>query len=381
MSTKTIPQSTCAVRLTPPGRGAVATVLIAGPRAIDFADALFAPRSGRALALEPWGTIRFGRWGKTPGEEVVVTALDPTRVEVHCHGGSAAPQAVLDSLVALGCKPFQWQAWLEATGTQAIRAEALSALAAARTERTAAILLDQYQGALKRMCGQIELRLSAGDLAAARALMGELVDRAPLGLHLTEPWKVVLAGPPNVGKSSLINALVGYQRAIVHDAPGTTRDIVTASASLAGWPVELADTAGLRTTSDPLEAAGVELAEARLASADAIVLVFDIRQAWDEQAERTIARWPAAIVVYNKSDLAPLERDRRPPGICTSAMHGGGIAELERAIVERLVPIEPPAGSAVPFTFRQIQCLQAVSAAISRADAAAALVLIGQLLG
>jgi tRNA modification GTPase len=378
---ETLPQSTCAVRLTPPGRGAVATVLVAGPRAVEFASALFAPRCGRALGQEPWGTIRFGRWGHPPGEEVVVAALGSNRVEIHCHGGLAAPQAVLDSLAALGCEPVDWQTWLVTTDATPIQAEALSALAAAPTERTAAILLDQYHGALERAGEEIAQRLAAGDLAAARILVADLLDRARFGRHLTEPWRVVLAGPPNVGKSSLINALVGFQRAIVHDAPGTTRDVVTAAASLAGWPVELADTAGLRSTADRLEAAGVELAESRLAAADAIVLVFDIRQGWDEPAEQLVARWPGAIVVYNKSDLAPLGRDPRPAGICTSALAGHGLGQLEQAIVERLVPIEPAAGVAVPFTARQVECLQSLSAALVQTDTAAALGVLRELSG
>ncbi len=190
---------------------------------------------------------------------------------------------------------------------------------------------------------------------------------------------VVLAGPPNVGKSSLINALVGYPRAIVHDAPGTTRDLVTAPAALAGWPVELTDTAGLRLTDDPLEAAGVELAQARLSSADTIVLVFDIRQPWDETAKRLTARWPAAIVVHNKSDLAAPGLDWRPEGICTSATTGHGLGELERAIVEHLVPVEPSAGMAVPFAGRQVECLQHIAAALVRSDTVGALALLAQL--
>ncbi len=207
---------------------------------------------------------------------------------------------------------------------------------------------------------------------AAQTLAAALVERSRLGRHLIQPWKVVLAGPPNVGKSSLINALVGYQRAIVHDAPGTTRDVVTAVTALDGWPVELADTAGLRTTADPLETAGVALAEERLAAADAIVLVFDRRAPWDDAARQLAARWPQASVVLNKSDLAPANCPVPSTAICTSAATGQGLAELQQAMVARLVPAEPGAGLAVPFTPRQIACLQDVVAVLERADGPAA---------
>src|SRR5690606_16577637 len=91
----------------------------------------------------------------------------------------------------------------------------------------------------------------------ARRRLAALVDRAPLGLHLTRPWHVALAGAPNVGKSSLLNAVLGYGRAIVFDQPGTTRDVLDAVTAIDGWPVRLTDGAGLRESVDALEAAGV----------------------------------------------------------------------------------------------------------------------------
>jgi tRNA modification GTPase len=381
MPTQKTDRSTLAVLLTAPGRGAVATVLVAGPRAIEVTAELFSPHVGNWPGPDPWGKVRFGRWPGPQGEEVVVAALGPTQVEVHCHGGLAAPQAILRSLAERGCEQLDWQSWLAASDTDPIRTEARQAIALARTERTAALLLDQLQGALARACREITQRISQSDRVSARTIVAEILRRAPLGRHLTEPWKVVLAGPPNVGKSSLINALVGYGRAIVHDLPGTTRDVVTAAASFGGWPVELSDTAGLRSTGDPLEAAGVELAASRLPGADAIVLVFDIRQPWDEDARRLIARWPAAMVVYNKADLASLPADGRPAGLCTSAVEGRGLSQLEQAIEKKLVPLEPAAGTAIPFTSRQVDCLEQIAAVLELPDGASALAFLEQLCG
>ncbi len=126
---QTSSQSTAAVLLTPPGRGAVATVLVAGPGAIDIVAALFSPHSGFWPGPDPCGKIRFGRWQQAQGEEVVVAVLDPLRVEVHCHGGLAAPQAILGSLAARGCELPDWQSWLAADLSDSIRAEAVQALA------------------------------------------------------------------------------------------------------------------------------------------------------------------------------------------------------------------------------------------------------------
>ena len=103
----------------------------------------------------------------------------------------------------------------------------------------------------------------------------EMLQFRDLGLHLTTPWRVVLAGAPNVGKSSLMNAIAGYQRAIVSPTPGTTRDVVTVTTAIDGWPVQLADTAGLRETQDELESAGVALADAAIGEADLVIVVSD----------------------------------------------------------------------------------------------------------
>ncbi|MBC8876190.1 MAG: 50S ribosome-binding GTPase [Planctomycetes bacterium] len=177
-----------------------------------------------------------------------------------------------------------------------IAAEARIALAAARTERTAAILLAQYRGALEAELTAIVALLENEETDAAADRLRRLERYADFGKHLTTPWRVVLTGHANVGKSSLINAILGYERSIVFEQPGTTRDVVTATTAIDGWPVELADTAGLREGGDAVESAGVRLARERLAAADVVVAVFDRTHRWCPVSAGLCQVWPGAGV-------------------------------------------------------------------------------------
>lgn len=366
------------VLLTAPGRAAIATLLVAGPQATEIVGRLFQPAGKKPLGEQPLRRIVFGRWPsgtvseEIVAEEVVVCRMAEDRVEINCHGGVAAPRAIASSLVAAGCEEVDWRTWTRETLADPLAADAEIALADAPTERTARILLDQRCGALRRQFDSIREQTLLGDAAAALRLVEELLARAEVGLHLLQPWRVVLAGRPNVGKSSLINALVGYERAIVHEAPGTTRDIVTALTALDGWPVELADTAGLRAGEEPLEAAGIELARRQAAEADLLILVFDRSEAWSAEDESLVQAWPAALLVHNKCDL-PAAAGPRPPGIELSAQSGAGLAELARAIVARLVPGAPKSGEPVPFLGKHVELLERLKQPLAAGDCEGAL--------
>jgi tRNA modification GTPase len=251
--------------------------------------------------------------------------------------------------------------------------EALAALASARTERTAAILLDQFSGALRRAMDDLKGLLADRRAPAADALLTRLRSLEPVGRLLTQPGRVVLIGQTNVGKSSLLNALVGYGRAIVDAAPGTTRDVVAASVVLDGWPVELADTAGQRTATDELESRGTELARLQAAAADVVLLVCDRSQGWSAADVALAAEFPRAVLVHNKSDLPRADDPLlRPTGIAVSALTGDGIDQVARAVVVRLVPALPQAGEAVPFAPRHWHALRQAQEAVWRGDLALA---------
>ncbi len=156
----TVTKSTVAVAETAAGRSAVAVVRVAGPRALRAVGECFLPAGRQPLAESPAGVIRFGRWLTPEGEEVVVcrrksghSGGDSQVVEIHCHGGTAAVAAVMRSLVERGCHEEPWTRSIERSAPSRVTAEAQVALRQAITERTAAILLDQAEGALELRCG------------------------------------------------------------------------------------------------------------------------------------------------------------------------------------------------------------------------------------
>ena len=370
------------VQLTPPGRGAIATLLVEGPNAAGLVETGFCLAGGRPLGSYPLRQIVFGQFrvGEHPGEHVVVCRRSEESVELHCHGGHVAVARIRDGLIQAGCRAMRWQDWVAEQAPDPIAAGARIALADARTERTAAVLLDQYHGALRRAVQSIEQALGRGDARAAAGQLDALVARADLGRHLVQPWRVILAGSPNVGKSSLINALVGYRRAIVHPTAGTTRDVVAASTAIDGWPLELADTAGIRQAGRSVERSAIELARRQLGRADLVLLVFDTSQPWSEADRELLESRPDAMVIHSKCDL-PAHRDpSRPEGLATSALAGEGIAALIGAIAVRLVPDPPAPGAAVPFTADQIEFLEAAARAVARNDLRSARSALGSLL-
>lgn len=352
-------------RLTPPGRGAICVLAVEGPGAITDVGDLFRPASGRGLETFQPRRVIFGRFGPEPGEEVILRLHGPDSLEIHCHGGQWAATRIETLLARRGWRPASWRQWLARTQPELVRRHAVEALAEAPTRQTAAILLDQLQGALHRAIARIDHALAEGHLARAQTELETLLELAPVGLHLVTPWRVVLAGPPNAGKSSLLNALAGFPRAIVHPQAGTTRDVVTLLTAIEGWPVLLCDTAGLRPPEHPLESAGVGRAYEEIAQADLVIAVFDATVPWQQQ-EPMLRRMPRPLVVHNKVDLVGIPRPERAPGVWTSAVTGEGLEELLGAIARRLVPRPPEPGQALPFTPHQVAALRSALEAAAR---------------
>ena len=337
---------TTVVLLTPEGRGAIASVRVEGPRAAGIVRLYFGNNAQMAM-----GRIYVGRWSNasvnstadpTPPEEVVVCRLSDDELEVHCHGGLASPERIVADLLEAGCVELTWRDWIRGQEPDSISAAARQQLAIARPAHRR----NSARSIQRRSCGEQLTESSRPLIRVTRQGTVEQTDAllqfAAVGLHLIEPWRIVLAGPPNAGKSSLINALVGYGRSIVHATPGTTRDAVSVATAYR----RLADRAGrhsrIAPTDDPLERAGIERTRQQIAAADVVVLLFDMSEAWTSDATALASDFPNAIVVQNKIDLLATDVRSDRCWIAVSAKTGEGIDGLIDHILRRLIVARSP---------------------------------------
>jgi len=370
-----VSKSPVAALWTPSGRGAIATIRVClEPGSRPLLDALpYRAANGKPLSAQAIGRIVFGHWGTGAGEEAVTCAIDDRTLEIHCHGGEAAARSILRDLESSGCLLVSWPEALR-HGELPLRAEIVEQVCRATTLRTAAILWEQANGVFESSVRSLIESMPASTTTAAERIRDWLA-WGEFGLHLTRPWRVVLAGRPNVGKSSLINAILGYTRSVVFDQPGTTRDVVSASTAIDGWPIELSDTAGLRESADPLEAEGIERARATLNAANLVLVLIDISQPKSQSDRALIAEYPRAIIVAHKCDLPTFEgMEEEPPlesadWLRVSSKTGAGIDALVTAISHTLVPRVPPSKCLIPVTERQIALLARAVEAVQRSDA------------
>lgn len=390
-STSTAPLVACL--LTGPTRAAVATVAIAGPQVGELLAGVF--RSASPAAVQP-GQVRYGSWhggeASEAAAESVVVSRNPDRDEpqtresweIHCHGGVVAAGRILEDLRRLGAVVLSGDQWRRWQGEPLLLREAHEVLSRTTSVRTAAIALDQVRGAMWQWVERALRRLDEAEDGAVARIAAEAADClrfSGVGLHLDQPWRVVLAGPPNVGKSSLINALLGYRRSITLDQPGTTRDVLEAQTVIEGWPVRLSDTAGIRDAAEcEIETAGIELARGELGSADLVLWIRDAARC-DEAEALPIPQGTATrrvVEVHNKIDLladpvAATTELATTGAIATAATSDVGIESLRQRIAALLVPATPPPGQPVPFHPRHVACLQQVVAARDERSARAAL--------
>lgn len=376
-------------RLTPNVPAAIATIAVRGPRAVEVILGKAALRTQELTVGQVYygeweltgsveiGSTQFGNQANSLREQVVVCRTDAHQVELHCHGGSAVCKAIIESLVELGCEHSDTQTWLEDRRSPLAQMAELD-LRAALTDRTAAILLDQWNGALDSAVASILADLRASDVAMAASHLQTVLNNRDIGLHLTQPWRIVLAGPPNVGKSSLLNAISGQSHAIVHHEAGTTRDWLETLTAIDGWPVALTDTAGIRDSEDRIESDGVARARQRAQSADVLLIVVDAAVGWTHGHQELLdeASTPRKLIVWNKIDLEPEPvpmPDCAVETVRTSAQSPQGIDELLLRIANILVPSSPPPATPVAFRKTILLCIQDAFQALKAGNIEAAI--------
>lgn len=373
---------TIAAIATARGQAALAILRVSGPQAVQVVQACF---RGVALAAQPSHTAHFGYIldaDATPIDQVVVTLFRAPRsatgedvVEVSCHGGDFAPRLILERLLHAGARhaapgEFTQRAFLNGK-IDLTQAEAVADLIHASSSLAHRVSLNHVQGRyadllqqlrdeLLELCAYVELELDFAEedvafadqdrllrlLQQADDLLSNLLDSYHVGSLIRDGVRVVIGGRPNAGKSTLLNALLGRDRAIVSPTPGTTRDEIEAEAEIGGFRFRFVDTAGLRDTDDAIEAEGVRRAEASMAAADVLVYVFDLVLGLDpaeaDWLRQIQADQPplALLLVGNKRDLvdqAPMTPVEDLPFFPLSAQRGLHASTPLTALVDHLV--------------------------------------------
>jgi len=376
-------EKTIAALATPPGEGGIAVIRISGPKSLGILRNLFVTKKKNKLQnIRPryfyYGYIADEK--NHPVDEVLMVYMKAphtyTRedvVEIHCHGGMIPVRRIIGLVLSAGARlaqpgEFTKRAFLNGRIDLA-QAEGVMELISAKSDEAARISLEQMEGALSGkihalrrelldLLAHIEVTVDypeedieellteevRGKLDHARLQCRQLLASADQGKLIRDGIRVAIIGKPNVGKSSLMNALVRQNRAIVTDVPGTTRDVIEEYINIQGALVQIVDTAGIRETTDAIEKIGVEKSKERTQTADLILLLLDASRPLEKE-DLEILKWlkdRKVLILLNKSDLpSVIKKDeiRKVSGgriIRTSMTDGTGLAETEENIV-RLV--------------------------------------------
>jgi tRNA modification GTPase len=394
---------------TPSGEGGLAVLRLSGPIAESCLLEVFQPYSSRNHLQSQrlyLGSLTDAS-GRSIDEVMAVVMRAPhsfTRenvVEIHCHGGTAVVRSVLDLFLSKGVRmarpgEFTQRAFLNGRFDLA-QAEAVADLIHARSAGAARVALGQLQGKLSRFVAELRERLIAilsmveihidfsdqdldfPDFAPLGSQVAEILLRLESllqsfdsGRLLHEGARILILGKPNVGKSSLLNALLGEARAIVADLAGTTRDTIEETLLLHDVPVRLIDTAGIRESADQIELEGVRRAREKAASADLVLLVVDGSRPLDDGDRLALAACDIerVLLICNKSDIPQVELPldfSRLDHVAISAKHGGGLELLQRKIGDLLLGSIPEVGEGILlYERRHRDALALAASALSR---------------
>jgi tRNA modification GTPase len=373
-------QDTIAAAATPFGVSGIGIIRISGPEALAIARRIFQPSNGNC----PWESHHLYHGdivsadGQTILDEVLISCMRQPRsftgedvIEINCHGNPLIIGAILTRLQELGCRlarpgEFSERAFLN-NRIDLSQAEALAAMISAKSARACAIGLAQLKGSLRKEIEELRLLLidalamleaaidfteetSAEKIPDIPPQINQALERMQALLSsyrsaraYTEGVNVIITGKPNVGKSSLLNALTGKKKAIVTDIPGTTRDLITDTINIGGIPVNLMDTAGIREPQNAIEKEGIDRVWESLAQADVVIVMLDVSKPLADEDKIIIDKNKSGniIVAINKIDLPRALETKKidklfPPEariMEISAKSGAGLEELKKTIM------------------------------------------------
>ncbi|WP_182200366.1 tRNA uridine-5-carboxymethylaminomethyl(34) synthesis GTPase MnmE [Paraliobacillus salinarum] len=411
-------KDTIAAISTPLGEGAIAIVRLSGEEAVGIANQLF---YGKDLTQVDSHTIHYGKiidpTTNQVIEEVMVSILKAPKtftredvVEINCHGGLASVNRLLELTLQMGARlaepgEFTKRAFLNGR-IDLSQAEAVMDLIRAKTDKAMDVAIKQLDGKLSKLIhklrqelietvAHVEVNIDYPEYDDVEEMSHELMQTktthvqqeierllqmAKQGKILREGISTAIIGRPNVGKSSLLNALVQENKAIVTDIPGTTRDVIEEYVNIRGVPLRLVDTAGIRDTEDIVEKIGVERSRQVLKEADLILLVINQNEVLTEEDEQLfeLVRDLETIVLVNKTDLPQkIDLDKvkqlagNHPIITTALIEEKGINQLEEAIAETFFAGEIEANDLTYVSnVRHIQLLKQAIAALDEAMSA-----------
>ncbi len=369
----------CAVS-TPQGAGGISFIRISGDEAITVAERVFVPFGDKKVSEMAGHTCAYGKVicdGEVIDDALLTVFLAPksytgeNTAEISCHGGIYVTKAVLRACIKNGCQPalpgeFTKRAFLNgklsltqaesvietinAGGRQSLKSANLTR--EGRLFRQIKAVSDELVVLLSQLAAwndypdedipAVEQSALQSTLDKAITTLSEIISNYDRGRIFRSGVDTAIVGKPNVGKSTLMNMLLGYERSIVTDIAGTTRDIVEESAVVGGVTLKLSDTAGIHETGDTVESIGVERAREKLRNADLTLAVFDSSQAISQEDKELLELLPneKTIIILNKSDLSPalqkndFSRFSYVVQIC--AKENEGIADIENALTEIL---------------------------------------------
>ena len=396
-------EDTIAAISTPPGHGGIGIVRLSGSNAIKIADRVFRSPKKKKLRDTPSHRILFGHAinpkKKEVIDEVLVSVMKApntyTRediVEINCHGGAVPLRRILELLLKGGARlaepgEFTQRAFLNGRMDLA-QAEAVLDVVNALTIQSQKTAIKQLSGSLSKKIASIreklieltafveayidfpeediepltlrDMKKMAGKIQRS---LTKLIDSARYGLILREGLKTAIVGRPNVGKSSLLNALLDKERAIVTDMPGTTRDVIEDYLNISGIPVKIMDTAGIRTVRNIAEKEGVRRSLKSMKEADLVILVLDgsepLHSTDNELIEKSGSR--NTIVVINKADLKQkiaLKKGRERSPVKLSAKKGTGLNRLKDRIAEAAMDGHVSYGGDIVTNTRHVDALE-----------------------